>query len=91
MALSSWKPNVTTTVIRLIDKYDGRELGRLERKQLEFLIDAFEEESSTDRDYYLDRDSLDFLAERGADAALLSVLRQALAGREDLEFRWEPA
>ncbi|MEO8669904.1 MAG: hypothetical protein ABI411_01240 [Tahibacter sp.] len=77
--------------IRLIDKYDGRELGRLERSQLDFVIDAFEEESSTDRDYYLDRDSLDFLAERGADAALLGVLRQALAGREDLEFRWEPA
>ena len=82
---------MTNSVIRLIDKYDGRELGRLERVQLEFLIEAFEEESSTDRDYYLDRDSLDFLAERGADTAMLSVLRQALAGREDLEFRWEPA
>ena len=79
------------TAIRLIDTLDGRELGRIEQAQLDFLIDAFEEESSTDRDYYLDRESIDFLAEQGADAALLAVLREALGSREDLEFRWEAA
>lgn len=80
-----------TTQIRLFDKHDGREVARIERSDLDFLIDVFEEESSTDRDYYLDRDSLGYLAERGAEASLLHALRAALGGREEMEFRWAPA
>jgi processive 1,2-diacylglycerol beta-glucosyltransferase len=79
------------SAIRLIDTSDGRELGLIDRDQLDFIVDAFEEESSTDRDYFLDVESIDFLAERGADAALLAVLRRALGEREELEFRWEVA
>jgi hypothetical protein len=77
------------SAIRLIDVTDARELVRIERADLDFLIDVLEEESSTDRDYYVDRDTLDYLAERGAEASLLSALRQALGTREEMEFRWE--
>lgn len=79
------------SAIRLIDVADARELARIERADLDFLIDVLEEESSTDRDYYVDRDTLDYLAERGAEASLLSALRQALGTREEMEFRWETA
>lgn len=79
------------SAIRLIDIADARELARIERADLDFLIDVLEEESSTDRNYYVDRDTLDYLAERGAEASLLSVLRRALGTREEMEFRWEPA
>lgn len=79
------------SAIRLVDTQDGRELARIERAELDFLIDVLEEESSTDRDYYVDLDTLDYLAERGAEAALLSALRKALGGREEMEFRWEDA
>jgi len=79
------------SAIRLIDVTDARELVRIERADLDFLIDVLEEESSTDRDYYVDRDTLDYLAERGAEASLLSALRQALGTREEMEFRWEAA
>lgn len=79
------------TAIRLVDTQDGRELARIERADLDFLIDVLEEESSTDRDYYLDLDTLDYLAERGAEASLLSALRHALGQREEMEFRWEAA
>ncbi|UXI69353.1 hypothetical protein [Tahibacter amnicola] len=75
--------------IRLFDTEDGRELGRIDDTQLAFLIDAFEEESSTDQDYFLDRDSIDYLEERGADAGLLGVLRAALGNREEIDFRWQ--
>lgn len=78
------------TGIRLIDTQDGRELARIERADLDFLIDVLEEESSTDRDYYVDLDTLDYLAERGAEASLLSALRQALGQRDEMDFRWEP-
>ncbi|WP_257386647.1 hypothetical protein [Tahibacter caeni] len=77
--------------IRLIDVQDGRELARIERADLDFLIDVLEEESSTDHDYFVDRDTLDYLAERGAEAALLSALRHAMGAREEMEFRWELA
>jgi len=77
------------SAIRLIDIADARELARIERADLDFLIDVLEEESSTDRDYYVDRDTLDYLAERGAEVSLLSALRQALGTREEMEFRWE--
>lgn len=80
-----------TTTIRLVDTQDARELARIERADLDFLIDVLEEESSTDRDYYVDLDTLDYLAERGAEASLLAALRQALGGREEMEFRWETA
>jgi hypothetical protein len=79
------------SAIRLIDIADARELARIERADLDFLIDVLEEESSADRDYYVDRDTLDYLAERGAEASLLSALRQALGTREEMEFRWETA
>lgn len=79
------------TTIRLVDTSDARELARIERADLDFLIDVLEEESSTDRDYYVDRDTLDYLAERGAQASLLAALRQALGAREEMEFRWEAA
>jgi hypothetical protein len=79
------------SAIRLLDNGDGRELARIERAELDFLIDVLEEESSTDRDYYVDRDTLDYLAERGAEASLLSALRQALGTRDEMEFRWEVA
>ena len=51
--------------------------------------DKFEEESSTDQDYYIDLDTVDMLAEAGAPESLLEVLRGALAGRTDCEIRWE--
>ena len=77
--------------IRLIDVQDGRELARIERADLDFLIDVLEEESSSDRDYFVDRDTLDYLAERGAEAPLLSALRHAMGTRDEMEFRWEQA
>ncbi|HWU52860.1 MAG TPA: hypothetical protein VN153_08585 [Tahibacter sp.] len=77
--------------IRLVDLHDGRELARIERAELDFLIGVLEEESGSDRDYYVDRDTLDYLAERGAEAPLLAALRRALGSREEMDFRWEEA
>jgi hypothetical protein len=80
-----------TAMIKLIDVESGRELGRIDEKQKDFLIDRLEEESSTDRDYYLEGATIDFLAESGADTTLLGVLRAALGTRTDVEIRWENA
>ena len=64
-------------------------LGSISAAQLQFLIDSMEEESTQDQDYYLDEPTLDYLAGRGADTALIALLRAALAGRDSLTIRWE--
>jgi hypothetical protein len=56
---------------------------------LQFLIDNLEEEGEGDQDYYLDGATLDFLAARGADAVLLTLLQAALGEKESGTVRWE--
>ena len=51
-------------------------------------VDALEEESQTDRDYYLTAATIDILEAGGADAQLVGLLREALAGREGMDVRW---
>ena len=47
-----------------------------------------EEESLEDTDYYINPATLDMFEERGADAGLLTMLRNALGDREDMDIRW---
>ncbi len=51
-------------------------------------MDELEEESVEDRDYYISGDTIDMLEEDGAESALVSLLRSALAGREGIDVRW---
>ena len=75
-------------MIRLHDAERGTPLGTITEEQLQFLMDELEEESAEDRDYYISGDTIDMLEEDGADPALVSLLRGALAGREGLDVRW---
>jgi hypothetical protein len=75
-------------MIRLHDAERGTPLGSITAEQLQFLIDELEEESSTDRDYYIDSATVDMLEADGADPALVALLRTALAGREGMDVRW---
>lgn len=76
-------------MIKLYYKESNALIGEVTEAQLKFLLDELEEESTQDQDYYLDADVIDWLAENGADAALLALLRQALGTRADLDIRWE--
>jgi processive 1,2-diacylglycerol beta-glucosyltransferase len=78
-------------MIRLFDAESDAPLGTITEAQLEFLMDELEEESSTDRDYYINVATVDMLEEDGADPALLTLLREALSDREDMEIRWSSA
>jgi UDP-2,3-diacylglucosamine pyrophosphatase LpxH len=78
-------------MIRLHDAERGTPLGTITEEQLQFLMDELEEESAEDRDYYISGDTIDMLEEDGADGALVSMLRGALAGREGLDVRWSRA
>jgi hypothetical protein len=74
--------------IQLFDADNNRLIGEITEAQLAFLEGQMEEESSEDRDYYISADTMDMLADDGADAALLTLLKQAMAGREDITIKW---
>lgn len=75
-------------MIELHDAERGTRLGTISDEQLQFLVDALEEESSTDTDYYISVDTVDMLEEDGADRQLVDILRRALGGREGVDIRW---
>jgi processive 1,2-diacylglycerol beta-glucosyltransferase len=78
-------------MIQLHEKETGVFLGTITDTQLQFLIDQLEEESTDDMDYYIDQATLDLFEEMGAEAALLTLLRQALGTREGIEIVWSRA
>jgi processive 1,2-diacylglycerol beta-glucosyltransferase len=78
-------------MIKLMDAATRTLLGTLTEDQLQQIIDILEEETDEDRDYYINRDTIDLLESSGADTEVVTLLRQALGDREDMDVRWEPA
>ncbi len=76
--------------IQLFDKETGASAGEITREQLQYLIDQLEEESADDQDYFINRPTLELLAEhRPPEDNLVEVLREALGERDEMEIRWE--
>lgn len=78
-------------MIKLYDSATGTVIGTITEEQLQVLVDALEEESVEDRDYYINRATVDILEGRGADPSLVGMLRAALGDREDMDIRWQTA
>jgi processive 1,2-diacylglycerol beta-glucosyltransferase len=74
--------------VELLDGESGRLLGTVTDEQFQMLVDALEEESVTDRDYYISSATIEMLEEDGADPALLALLRAALGSREGAQIGW---
>lgn len=74
---------------KLYNATTGAELGEITDEQLEFLQDQLEEESAEDQDYYINQETLEYFAEQGADQALIDLLQAALAGRDEIDIRWD--
>jgi len=75
-------------MITLRDKESGNPIGTITEAQLQFLADQLEEEWAEDADYWLDQSTIDLLAERGADDALVDLLRRAMGDRDEMEITW---
>ena len=75
-------------MITLRDKESGNPIGTITEAQLQFLADQLEEEWAEDADYWLDQSTIDLLAERGADDALVVLLRRAMGDRDEMEITW---
>ena len=77
--------------IRIYDKDSGALLGEVAQEDLQVMIDAFEEESSTDHDYFVDAQSIDLLHRAGASDRLLNLLREIVGTSDGVDIRWEEA
>lgn len=75
-------------MIQLSDKDTGAVIGTISAEELQFMIDQLEEESQTDQDYWLNRETLEIFKEQGADAHLLALLESAMGERDEMEIAW---
>ena len=75
-------------MINLTEKDTNKPLGQISEEQLQYLIDNLEEEWVEDQDYAITPLLLEYFEGKGADAGLVSILRDALAGRDEIEIVW---
>jgi hypothetical protein len=77
----------------MIDLYNADTdvlLGEITEQDLKVLVDALEEESSEDQDYYITPDTIGVIGDNGqATDHLLGLLRTALGTAEGVEVRWQ--
>lgn len=74
---------------RLMRLDTGDEIGTITADQLKFLVEQLEEEHDDDKDYFIDRDTLELLSDNGADPELLALLEKGLAGDDEMDIAWE--
>jgi hypothetical protein len=74
--------------IQLVHHSTGQPIGTITEAQLAALIAALEEESHDDDAYFIDAATVDHLRQASVDAALLSLLEQAIAPTGEAEVRW---
>ena len=77
--------------IRIYDKDSGALLGDVAQEDLQLMVDTFEEESSTDQDYFIDAQTIDILHRAGASDRLLNLLREIVGTSDGVDIRWEEA
>ena len=65
------------------------DIGVINAKQLQFLVDQLEEEHEEDQDYFIDRDTLELLSDNGIDADLLAMLEKALGDDDSMDIAWD--
>jgi hypothetical protein len=75
-------------MIKIYDEATDTVYGTISETQLQALMSQLEEESLEDTDYYINRATLDMFEERGVDPGLVTLLRNALGDREDMDIRW---
>lgn len=86
-----WSGNIRigSLMIDLYNASTNQLLGSITDADLQVLIDRLEEESSQDRDYYIDAATIDYLADGRATDHLVGLLRRALGTGEGVEIRWK--
>jgi hypothetical protein len=77
------------SMIELYNDATNELIGTITEADLKVLTDALEEESAEDRDYYIDRATLDVIGDGRATDHLMTLLRDALGSNDGIDVRWE--
>ena len=75
--------------IRLVDTKEI--IGTVTDEELDEIIDALEEETEDDQDYYVDANTLDYMEGLNVSANVLALLKTALVGKESIDIEWDKA
>ncbi len=76
-------------MIDLFNADTNEKLGSITEADLKVLVDGLEEESSDDRDYFIDAATIDLLADGRATEHLVGLLRKAVGSGAGVEVRWQ--
>ena len=74
---------------KLIRIDSGQTIGELTPEWLEFLVAQLEEEHDEDQDYFIDKNTIELLADNGADPELIALLEKGLGDDEEMDIAWE--
>jgi hypothetical protein len=75
-------------VIDLYNQTTNQLLGSITEADLQVLVDALEEESADDKDYYITAATIEVIADGRASDHLVGLLRKALGNGEGVDIRW---
>ena len=76
----------------MIDLYNAATnqlLGQITDGDLKTLVDALEEEGVNDQDYFIDRATIDVIADGTATEHLVGLLRKAVGAGDGVDIRWQ--
>lgn len=76
----------------MIDLYNATTntlLGSITEADLKVLVDALEEEGVNDQDYYIDKATIDVIADGKATEHLIGLLKRAVATGDGVDIRWQ--
>ncbi len=62
-------------------------IGTITEEQVQTLIDLFEEEDTSDQDYFINADTLEFMKDKSADEQLIALIEPHI-GDDGAEFEW---
>jgi hypothetical protein len=74
---------------RLIRLDSGNEIGTIDDKQVAFLVEQLEEDNDDDKEYFIDRETLELLSDNGADPDLLALLEKGMGDDDEMDIAWE--
>jgi hypothetical protein len=75
-------------MIDLFNAATDERIGSITPADLQVLVDALEEESADDKDYYITAATIDVIADGTATEHLVGLLRKALGSAEGVDIRW---
>jgi hypothetical protein len=74
---------------RLLRLDTGNAIGTIDDKQLAFLVEHLEEDHEDDKDFFIDRNTLELLSDNNADPELLALLEKGLGDDDEMDIAWE--